>query len=163
MPTPHRLRLTLTFVALVLGLVLGTGTTLAEEKTMHHAKGEFDVQVTPKPLDGSVEDPVLTRYALTKQLRGDLVATGAGQMLASGGADQTSGAYVALERITGTLHGKEGSFVLQHRGTMDASGYDMQVTIVPGSGTGALAGIKGTFKILFEGPKHLYELEYELP
>lgn len=135
----------------------------AQEKTMRLAKGEFDVQVTPRELDGAAPDETLSRFALTKQLRGDLVATGAGQMLAAGGPQSGAGAYVAIERLTGTLDGKTGSFALQHRGTMDATGMEMVITIVPESGTGDLKGIRGTFRILFDGPKHLYELEYEVP
>ncbi|MCB1035955.1 MAG: DUF3224 domain-containing protein [Acidobacteria bacterium] len=130
---------------------------------MLHARGEFDVQVTPKELDGPAEDPDLGRLAIVKQLRGDLVGTGHGQMLAAGGPDKGAGGYVAIERITGTLNGKEGSFVLQHRGTMDASGYDMLVTVVPGSGTGDLGGIRGTLEILIEDGKHRYDFEYQLP
>jgi Protein of unknown function (DUF3224) len=135
----------------------------AQEKTMHLAKGEFDVLVTPRELDGAVPDETFSRFALTKQLRGDLVATGAGQMLAAGGPQSGAGAYVAIERLTGTLGGKTGSFALQHRGTMDATGMEMLITVVPESGTGELVGIRGTFRILFDGPKHLYEFEYELP
>lgn len=129
---------------------------------MQHAQGEFDVQVTPRPLDGPAEDPSFSRFALVKQLRGDLMGTGHGQMLASGGPEQAAGAYVAIERITGTLAGREGSFVLQHRGVMDAAGFEMQVTVVPASGTGGLAGIHGTFRIQIEGGKHLYDFEYQL-
>lgn len=131
--------------------------------TMSLAKGAFDVQVIPRPLDGAADDPSFARYALTKQFRGDLEASGAGQMLASGGPHEGAGAYVAIERVTGTLHGRTGSFVLQHRGTMDSSGMEMLVTIVPESGSGDLVGIRGTLEILFDGPQHLYELEYQLP
>ena len=130
---------------------------------MQHARGEFEVQLTPRELDGPSEDPGLSRLAIVKQLRGDLVGTGHGQMLASGGPPQMSGAYVAIERISGTLSGKEGSFVLIHRGTMDASGNELEVTVAPESGTEGLTGIRGKFKIIIEGGKHLYEFEYEMP
>lgn len=151
------------FLALALVAFLAAGAVHAEEIAMHHAKGEFDVQVTPKDLDGPTVDPSLGRLTLVKTLRGDLVGTGHGQMLSAGGPDAGAGAYVAIERITGTLDGKEGSFALMHQGTMDASGYEMTVTVVPGSGTGGLEGIRGTFKILIEGGKHLYDFEYQLP
>jgi Protein of unknown function (DUF3224) len=153
-------------LCLALALTLTTAVIAAptaKEKTMRLAKGEFDVQVTPRELDGAAPDESFSRFALTKQLRGDLVATGAGQMLAAGGPKSGAGAYVAIERLTGTLDGKKGSFALQHCGTMDASGMEMQIGVVPESGSGELKGIRGTFRILFDGPKHLYEFEYELP
>ncbi|MDX2000210.1 MAG: DUF3224 domain-containing protein [Thermoanaerobaculia bacterium] len=157
-----------TTACLCLALAVSLATAViaappAQEKTMHLAKGEFDVQVTPRELDGAAPDETFSRFALTKQLRGDLVATGAGQMLAAGGPQSGAGAYVAIERLTGSLDGKTGSFALQHRGTMDATGMEMHITVVPESGTGDLKGIRGTFRILFDGPKHLYEFEYELP
>lgn len=152
---------TLLALALVSSLTVGAANALETE--MHHAKGEFEVEVTPRDLDGPAEDPSLSRLTLVKKLTGDLVATGHGQMLAAGGPEQSAGAYVAIERITGTLNGIEGSFVLMHRGTMDESGYHMEVTVVPGSGTGGLEGLSGTFEIILEGGKHLYEFEYRLP
>ncbi len=153
------------FLALALALVtsLAAGATNPGEAPMQHAKGEFEVQITPRELDGPTEDPGLSRLAIVKQLRGDLVGTGHGQMLASGGPPNPSGAYVAIERISGSLKGKQGSFVLMHRGTMDASGSEILVTVVPDSGTGDLTGIRGTFKILVEEGKHLYDFEYALP
>ena len=150
-------------LALALVATLAAGAAFAEETAMHHAKGEFDVQVTPKELDGPAADPSFSRLALAKTLRGDLEGTGAGQMLAAGGPDSGAGAYVAIERITGKLDGKEGSFALMHNGTMDASGYHLDVTVVPGSGTGELQGISGTFTILIEGGKHSYDFAYQLP
>jgi hypothetical protein len=65
--------------------------------------------------------------------------------------------------VTGTLHGRAGSFVLQHTGTMDRGAQSLSITVVPGSGTGALTGITGTFGLQITGGKHLYEFSYELP
>jgi len=65
--------------------------------------------------------------------------------------------------VTGTLAGKRGSFALQHFATMDENGPKMNVVIVPGSGTGELKGIAGTFTIMIAGGQHSYELEYTLP
>lgn len=127
------------------------------------AKGEFDVKIAPQPLNGPAEDAGLSRLSIEKELRGDLQGNGRGQMLASNVDAQGSGAYVAIERITGTLEGKTGSFVLLHRGVMTKGVPDLSVTIVPDSGTGGFAGISGTFKIIIEGKKHSYELEYSLP
>ena len=74
-----------------------------------------------------------------------------------------SAGYVAIERIVGILHGKRGSFVLQHKSTMRAgTDFKMDITVVPDSGTDELAGIAGRFTILFEGKNHLYEFDYTL-
>jgi hypothetical protein len=83
-------------------------------------------------------------------------------MLASGGPPSRSGGYVALEQVTGILNGKRGSFVLLHRGTMNEGSNQLDVTVVPGSGTGELAGISGTMTIVIEGAKHFYEFFYTL-
>ena len=83
-------------------------------------------------------------------------------MLAAGTAVEGSGAYVAFELVTGSLNGKRGSFILQHKGTMRKGVYVMQVTVVPDSGTDELAGIAGAITIIIEGGKHSYEFEYTL-
>ena len=99
-----------------------------------HAKGTFDVKVLPQPADDPAGGP-FGRLFLDKQFHGDLEASSNGQMLASGtGGENSSGAYVALERVSGTLHGRRGSFVLQHNGTMSKGAASMIVTVVSGLG-----------------------------
>jgi Protein of unknown function (DUF3224) len=129
----------------------------------HHAKGTFDVKVVPVPLSGPVEDPTLSRFAVEKQLHGDLEGTGKGQMLAAGDPSTGNGAYVAIERVTATLGGRSGSFALQHRGTMTAGVPQIDVTVVPGSGAGQLTGIAGTFTIIMANGQHSYDFSYTLP
>jgi hypothetical protein len=68
-----------------------------------------------------------------------------------------------MERVTGTLHGHSGSFVLQHSATMNRGTPQLSVTVVPDSGTGALAGLSGKMAINIEAGKHSYEFEYVLP
>ena len=127
-----------------------------------HATGPFDVKVTPQ--DDKSADPLLGRMALDKQYHGDLEATGTGQMLTAGTSTKGSGAYVAIEKVSGTLKGRSGSFVLQHSGTMSGGNFRLAVTVVPDSGTGQLAGINGKMAITIEaGGKHSYDLEYTLP
>jgi hypothetical protein len=70
---------------------------------------------------------------------------------------------VAIERVTGALHGKQGSFVLQHYGIMDRGAPQLTITVVPDSGTDALAGLTGTMQILIEDGKHSYIFDYSLP
>lgn len=128
----------------------------------HHASGPFDVKITPQ--DDKSDDPLLNRMALDKLYHGDLEAIGKGQMLTAGTEIKGSGAYVAIEKITGRLHGKDGTFVLQHAGTMTQNVPQLTITVVPDSGTGDLKGIFGKMTItIAEGGKHSFDFEYSLP
>lgn len=123
------------------------------------ARGTFDVKVTPQPSDAPSGGP-FGRLFLDKRFRGDLEAASRGQMLAAETAVAGSGAYVAFELVTGTLGGKHGSFVLQHKGTMRQGAYAMDVSVVPDSGTGDLAGLTGAMSIVIKGSAHSYEFTY---
>src|SRR5262245_23622592 len=129
-------------------------------KTMT-ARGTFEVKVTQQPQDDSAGGP-FGRLFLDKQFHGDLKAASKGQMLAAGTAVEGSGAYVALELVTGALNGKRGRFILQHKGSMRKGVYVVSVTVVRDSGTDELAGIAGAMTIIIEGAKHSYEFEYTL-
>ena len=127
---------------------------------MHHAHGTFTVDVhplSPPPVEGT------GRFTIDKQIHGDLEATTAGEMFTAGDPKQGTAGYVAIEVVTGALSGKKGTFALQHFATMDATGPKMQVIVVPGSGTGELKGIAGTFTIRVENGQHFYGLDYTLP
>jgi len=131
-----------------------------KEFSVPHAQGSFTVDVhplTPTPAAG------LSRFTINKTIHGDLEATTIGEMLAGGDPRQGAAGYVAIEVVTGTLDGKYGSFALQHFATMDANGPKMQVIAVPGSGTGDLKGIEGTFVIRIESGEHFYDFDYTLP
>jgi hypothetical protein len=128
----------------------------------NHAAGPFDVKITAQ--DDKSEDPLLGRMTIDKQYHGDLEATGKGQMLTAGTAVKGSGAYVAIEKVDGTLHGRTGTFLLQHAGTMTQGAPQLVISVVPDSGTGQLAGIAGKMAIkIAEGGKHSYDFEYTLP
>jgi hypothetical protein len=127
------------------------------------AKGTFVVEVRPQGEPDTVAGVSLGRMALTKTLDGDLVGTGAGQMLTALTPVPGSAGYVAVERITGTLHGRRGSFVLQHSGSMAGGAQELSITVVPGSGTGELTGLTGRFHLRIDGGRHFYELDYALP
>jgi hypothetical protein len=127
------------------------------------AKGSFTVEMQPQVEPASVEGVSLGRMSLDKRFEGDLTAIGKGEMLTALTPIKGSAGYVAIERVTGTLHGRSGSFVFQHSGTMDQGAQQLSITVVPGSGTGALVGIVGTFKLTIVEGKHLYEFEYSLP
>ncbi|HEY6349336.1 MAG TPA: DUF3224 domain-containing protein [Candidatus Angelobacter sp.] len=136
-------------------------TVQKESRVTKHARGTFEVKLTPQPSDDRANED-LGRMTIEKQLHGDLEGAGKGQMLTAGNSTG-SGAYVAIERITGTLEGRSGSFILQHRGIMTRGTPDLSITVVPDSGTGQLAGITGTFTIILANGKHSYDFEYTLP
>ena len=128
---------------------------------MSEAKGTFDVKVIPQAPDDAAGGP-FGRLFLDKQFHGDLEGGSTGQMLASGTGKDGSGAYVALELVTGRLNGRHGSFVLQHTGTMTKNVATMSVTVVPDSGTGELIGLAGTMTIVIAEGKHSYVFAYTL-
>jgi hypothetical protein len=125
------------------------------------ARGTFDVKVIPQGPEDKSAGP-FGRMLLDKKFQGDLIGTSKGQMLGAMTAVKGSGGYVALELVDGVLNGKKGTFMLQHSGTMQGDAFDMQIHVVPDSGTGELEGIKGSLKIIIEGGNHSYEFTYEL-
>jgi hypothetical protein len=127
-----------------------------------HASGTFEVKLTPRAPDDSSDQSAIGRMALDKQFHGDLEATSAGQMLAAMSGVKGSGGYVAMERVTGTLQGRRGSFVLQHSGTMNRGAAHLTLTVVPDSGTDELAGLSGSMEIAIEGKQHSYNFSYTI-
>jgi hypothetical protein len=126
-----------------------------------NVKGTFEVTMSPEP-PHDVEDGVsIGRVALDKRFAGPLEATSKGQMIGARTPVPDSAGYVAIERVTGTLSGKRGTFVLQHSGVVTRGARALSVTIVPDSGTGELAGLSGKMDIQIVEGKHSYELEYD--
>jgi len=147
-------------VALGLAAPMGWAQQKAEAPKMQHAHGTFTVKVaplTPPPVEG------ISRYSIDKEIHGDLEGTSTGEMLGAGDPKAGAAGYVAIERVTGTLAGKHGTFALQHSSTMDQNGPKMSILVAPGSGTGELKGIAGTFTIRIENGQHFYDLDYTLP
>lgn len=128
-----------------------------------NAKGSFDVVAHPEPPYDTVDGVSLGRMSFDKRFAGALVATSTVQMLAARTPVEGSAGYVVIERITGTLEGRTGSFVAMHMGVMTRGVPSLSITIVPDSGTGALAGISGRMDIQIVEGKHFYELEYGFP
>jgi hypothetical protein len=127
------------------------------------AKGEFDVKVTPmaEAVPGTLASGRLT---VDKTFRGDLEGSSKGEMWTADTAVKGSAAYVAIEKVSGTLRGRSGGFTLVHRGTMRQGGdFDMNIVVVPDSGTGALAGLAGRMTIVIADGKHSYVFDYTLP
>jgi hypothetical protein len=127
---------------------------------MPTATGTFQVVMTAQE---DTHEPTIGRMTLAKTFQGDVEGTSQGYMLAAGTEVKGSAGYVALERVTGTLAGRQGSFALQHSGTMDRGTPSLSITVVPDSGTGALAGLTGRMTLDLAGGKHAYTLEYTLP
>ena len=128
-----------------------------------HASGTFDVKITPQKDEG-VGDASIGRMSIDKVYHGDLEGTGLGQMLAGMAAEmKDSGAYVAIERVRGTLHGRTGSFAVHHLGIMTRGAQDLAIAVVPDSGTEELKGISGTMTIDIKDGKHYYGFDYTIP
>jgi hypothetical protein len=127
------------------------------------AKGTFEVKLDPQGEADKAEGSTLARMSLDKKYHGDLEATAKGTMLTAGTDVKGSAGYVAIERVTGTLNGKTGSFVLQHNATLSRGTPMQNIVVVPDSGTGQLAGISGTLTVIIADGKHSYEFDYTLP
>ncbi len=127
-----------------------------------HVKGTFDVKLLPLDPHHRSEEARIARMAIDKQFHGELDAISQGEMLSAGTAVKGSAGYVAVERVTGTLQGRRGSFTLQHNATMIRGAPYLNIIVVPDSGSGELKGITGTMSIRVEHGTHYYELEYSL-
>jgi hypothetical protein len=126
------------------------------------ASGTFEVKLTPRTSKENDEGADLIKMSIDKQFHGDLAAISKGEMLADNMGGKGSGGYVAMERVSGTLHGRRGTFVLQHSGTMRRGVAQLSIIVVPESGTGELAGLEGKMTIKVVDGKHSYDFEYTL-
>jgi hypothetical protein len=135
-----------------------TGATVTK-----HATGPFDVKLAPQGDPDKADGSTLARYSLDKQYHGDLDATASGTMLTAGTDVKGSAGYVAIERVTGKLNGRTGSFVLQHSGTLTRGAPEQSITVVPDSGTGQLIGLTGKLTVIIDAGKHSYSFDYTLP
>jgi hypothetical protein len=125
---------------------------------MTRATGTFEVKLQPLAAYNDTEGTTAGRMSIDKTFSGDLTAASKGEMLTAGFAG-----YVAIETVTGALHGRNGTFMLQHSGTMDRGNASLTITVVPDSGTGELAGLTGAMTIDMSGGTHAYAFEYTLP
>lgn len=144
------------------GGTVNTGTVGEAPKTMR-AKGTFEVKLGPLETYNRSADAKVGRMSIDKTFAGDLVGTSQGEMLSGGSPAEGSAGYVAIERVTGTLQGRNGGFLLQHSGTMTPESQKATITVIPGSGTGGLEGIAGSMSIQIEDGQHFYDFEYTLP
>jgi hypothetical protein len=128
-----------------------------------HITGNFDVKLTPQIAAPAIEAARLGRQTLDKTFHGDLSAHSLGEMLAAGTEVKGSAGYVAIERVTGTLIGKRGSFMLMHTGVMNRGTPQLTVQVVPDSGTDELVGLTGQMGIQITEGKHVYTFDFVLP
>jgi hypothetical protein len=124
--------------------------------------GEFTVVMQPEAMSAVAADSGIGRMSLNKHYHGALAAEGKGEMLAYMDRALGSGVYVAVERVTGQVEGRSGSFLLHHTGVMTRNAPSLAVAVVPDSGTDELAGLRGGLNIRIEGGKHYYDFDYTL-
>ena len=125
-----------------------------------YASGTFEVKLVPQ--DDKSEDATMGRMTIDKQFHGDLEGVSKGQMLTALTSVEGSAGYVAIERVSGTLHGRSGSFALQHSSVMSRGEPQQNIIVVPDSGDGQLTGLAGRMTITIADGKHSYEFEYTL-
>jgi hypothetical protein len=130
---------------------------------MSRATGSFDVKIVPQTSPEESSDKALGRMSIDKQFHGDLDATSRGQMLTAMTEVNGAALYVAIEKVSGSLENRTGTFVLYHNGIATREGQQLTVTVAPGSGTGGLKGITGSMSINIIEKKHYYEFDYSLP
>jgi hypothetical protein len=152
---------------LVLGLAAApfvSHANTSEEHSIMHASGYFDVTLAPQAADNpQVRTAQIQRLSIDKKYHGEVQGTSTGQMQAIRD-DRDTGAYVALEKVVASIKGRSGTFMLMHYGYMHQGAVGRWlVEIVPNSGTGELADLSGTMKIIQKDGKHYYEIEYTLP
>jgi hypothetical protein len=151
----------LTAAACALLLMVGSALAQKGNAVRGHASGAFDVKLAPETVTPA--DPSLGRMSIDKVFHGALDGTSKGAMLSVGNPSAGAAAYVALETVTATLDGRAGSFTLMHNATMLKGEGTLNITVVPGSATGALEGLTGKMAIRIESGKHFYDFDYTLP
>lgn len=138
-------------------------TEKAFGKVIMNIKGEFDVKLSPMDTYAKASGEIkLGRMSLDKTFHGPLSAISKGEMLSAMTRVKGSAGYVAIEQVTGTLNGKNGTFVFQHFGTMDNGKDRLILEVVPDSGEYGLIGLTGKMEIKIEGGKHFYSFDFEL-
>lgn len=142
--------------------LISPGTTHGKPAMTTHASGTFEVKLNPQAADDYADAATMGRMSIDKQFRGGLEGLSKGQMLTAMTGVKGSAGYVAIERVSGTLDGRSGTFVLQHSGTMTRNAPQLSITVVPDSGTGELTGLAGTMTIDVAGGKHSYGFDYTL-
>jgi hypothetical protein len=127
-----------------------------------HVSGVFEVNLNPLDHYDSTPGSLLGRMSIDKSFHGELEAKSKGEMLSAMTTTEGSAGYVAIERVSGNLRGRNGTFVLIHLGINNRGTQQLNISVVPDSGTGELTGISGTMTITIEGKKHWYNFRYTI-
>ncbi|MER2598542.1 MAG: DUF3224 domain-containing protein [Caldilineales bacterium] len=130
---------------------------------MPTAQGSFEVKLTPQTASAEMQAANLGRMSIDKHFHGDLEAVSQGEMLSCITDVDGSAGYVAIERVTGMLQGRSGSFALQHNGIMARGAARLIIEVVPDTGSDELAGLSGSLTIDIREGRHFYALHYTLP
>ena len=141
----------------------GSTDTKKESKVSGHANGSFEIKMAPQPVTEEEAKTISVRMTSDKQFHGDLEGTSTGEMLGVFTAVKDSAGYVAMERVSGKLKGRSGTFILQHSSTMARGTQHQSITVVPDSGTDELVGLTGSMIIKITDGRHFYEFDYTLP
>jgi len=126
----------------------------------NNATGTFQVKLTPE--QDQTGEAVVGRMTIDKQFEGDIEGNSKGLMLMVGTAVAGSAGYVALEKVSASIGGRQGTFYFQHHGIMNRGEGTLSVVVVPDSGTDALIGLSGSMQIKIEEGKHFYDFEYTI-
>ena len=124
--------------------------------------GSFDITRTAEPPFDTADGVTLGRMRFDKTFHGPLAATSVVHMTSAMTSVKGSAGYVAVERISGALEGRAGSFVVLHAGLMSRGAQSLTITVVPDSGTGELVGLAGSMAIEIVEGKHHYRMSYTL-
>ncbi|HEU5014217.1 MAG TPA: DUF3224 domain-containing protein [Roseiflexaceae bacterium] len=128
-----------------------------------HAAGTYETTSWEEnAYDEYGEGRKLTRAHVSAVFQGDIQGSSTQEYLMSYGTDAVQ--YIGMERVVGSLGGRSGSFVLQHNGTAIGNRLSCDWNVVPGSGTDALAGLRGAGGYTWngeEGQQAHYTLEYD--
>src|SRR5215831_12961708 len=108
-----------------------------------HATGRIDVKVyQPSTYDQPADGPALFRIHVEEEFSGDIAGSGVAEFLQTA-RSESEASFVGVERVTGTLGGRSGTFVFQDQGTLKEGTVSGAWFVVPGSGTGGLEGLHG--------------------
>jgi Protein of unknown function (DUF3224) len=141
----------------------GSTDTNKGSKVDGHASGSFEIKMVRQPITEEETKTISVRMTSDKQFHGDLEGTSTGEMLGVYTAVKDSGGYVAMERVSGKLKGRAGTFILQHSSTAARGTQHQSIIVVPDSGTDQLMGLTGSMIIKITDGKHFYEFDYTLP
>ena len=127
------------------------------------ATSPFTVDTWDESVYDDAPTAKLARTHLTKTFTGDVEGTSVVEILTVHNPDGPA-AYVGIERVDAAVHGKRGTFVLQHNASVVDGVPSLAITVVPGTGSGALEGLRGNAKVTIDSEgTHTLELDYTLP